>query len=299
MPRWILKLASIIVVFTGFAFLDFSPVWAEGKYQEKSISFLLDDQMVVGILTRPIQKKPPPIVLMLHGMSGNRHGPGGLFARAAKIWAENGLASLRISTGGRGGSEGKFHDMTLKRRTEEALAAVKWILGQSNLNRGQISILGHSQGTIIAASAAHSLENSHPIRSVILWAPQANPLSIYRSAMGLATLERGLDASPGEIVSWRGVGGRTRAFKSGFFRGLKSAHPLQDIAGFSGRLLVVTGRKDRWSTAESARNFLKAHAGVHTFTEFDVGHQMGARAGYEKIDLVATHTLEWLKAGIK
>ena len=177
------------------------------------------------------------------------------------------------------------------------MAAVKWILGQTDLNREQINILGHSQGTIIAASAAHTLENFHPIRSVILWAPQANPLSIYRSAMGLATLERGLNAGPGEIVSWRGAGGRMRAFKSGFFRGLKSEHPLQNIAEFNGRLLVVTGRKDRWSTGESAQAFLKAHTGDHSSIEFDVGHQMGAKAGYEKTDVVVAHTFEWLKAG--
>lgn len=273
-----------------------SGAMAGQKIFEEQISFLVDGQKVVGTLIKPIDKPMPPIVLMLHGMGGNRHGPRGLFTRTAKLWAENGVASLRISTRGRGGSEGNFQNMTLERRTQEALAAINWIRTQNDFNHIKISILGHSQGTIIAASAASRLIHENGVKSLMLWAPQSNALAVYRSSMGLATYNKGLNAGPDEVVRWQGVGGSVRAFKADFFRGLSKVNTMEEIANYGGRLLVVTGRRDRWSRTASAKIFGRYHEGKHQFIEFDVGHRMGASIGPEKVDMVAKYTLDWLKA---
>lgn len=212
----------------------------ERKYVEREIAFQANGMKVVGTLTEPADLESLPIVLVLHGMGGNRHGPmihlyhESLFREVARTWATQGIASLRISTGGRGGSGGKFVDMTLERRVGEALAATNWIVNQKKFDTKQISILGHSQGTLIAASAAKRLAAMTPVKSVILWAPQANALDVYKRSMGLVNYEKGLHAKPGEVVSWSGVGGQTRAFKRGFFAGLIDFDAVTDIGEYGG-----------------------------------------------------------------
>lgn len=275
-------------------FQSSSVVSAPKAYEEQVISFLVDGQKVVGTLTTPTDSLLPPVVLILHGMGGNRHGPRGLFVRTARLWAENGVASLRISTRGRGGSEGDFQNMTLERRTQEAMAAIEWIRMRNDLDHIKINILGHSQGTIIATSVASRLNHVNGVKSLMLWAPQPNALATYRSSMGLATYNKGLIAEPGVVIRWRGAGNTIRAFRTDFFRGLSKVHTMEDIANFRGRLLVVTGSRDRWSRTASAKIFGRHHNGKHRFAEFDVGHRMGASIGPEKVDLVAKYTLDWL-----
>ena len=96
---------------------------------ERDVTYRAGGLAVVGTLAAPAGPGPVPIVLMLHGMGGARDGSRvrgsdlRLFAELAAQFARRGVASLRISTGGRGGSEGAFVDLTLARRLDEALAA--------------------------------------------------------------------------------------------------------------------------------------------------------------------------------
>lgn len=253
--------------------------------------------MVVGTLTEPVTPGPFPIVLILHGMGGDRQGPvirgtgETLFGGVARIWARRGVASLRISTGGRGGSEGDFVDMTLDRRVEEALGAIKWIVGQRRFDGARISILGHSQGTLIAASAAKRLAATIPMKSVVLWAPQESALPVYKRSMGLGVYEKGIAAKPDEVVGWIGAGGQVRAFKRGFFAGLADFDAVADIAAYGGPTLVVTGDRDQWSPPWRARAFEESGAVIMTF---DVGHRMGADMGIDAVHELAEATLNWL-----
>lgn len=289
--RFLILLPGVLALIVFHGSLAVS---AQKAYEEQLVSFLVDGQKIVGTLTKPIDKLSPPIVLILHGMGGNRHGPRGLFVRTARLWAKNGVASLRISTRGKGGSEGDFQNMTLERRTQEALAAIEWIRLRNDFDHMKISILGHSQGTIIAISAASRLIHVNGVKSLMLWAPQSNALATYRSSMGLATYKKGLNAKLNEVVRWQGVGGTIRAFKADFFRGLSKVDTMEEIANYHGRLLVVTGSRDRWSRTASAKIFGRYHNGEHRFAEFDVGHRMGASIGPEKVDMVAKYTLDWL-----
>ena len=214
--------------------------------------------------------------------------------QTARIWAENGVASLRISTRGRGGSDGDFQNMTLERRTQEALAAIEWIRMRNDFNHMKISILGHSQGTIIATSVASRMNHVNGVKSLMLWAPQSNALATYRSSMGFSTYKKGLNAERNEVVRWKGAGGAMRGFKSGFFRGLSKVNTMAEIANYRGRLLVITGSRDKWSRTASAKIFGRYHKGQHRFAEFDVGHRMGASLGPVAVDRVAKYTLDWL-----
>ena len=267
---------------------------------QRDISFDADGFRVVGTLVEPAMSGRHPIVLILHGMGGRRHGPrvrgtgGTLFGEIARDWAARGVASLRISTGGRGGSAGEFVDMTLERRTREAVAAIRWIARQPQFDSGRITLLGHSQGSLIAAAAGKRLRNTvTPAASVVLWAPQANALDTYRRSMGFATYEKGIHAKPGEVVRWRGIGRQARAFRRNFFTGLSDFDAVADIRAYGGPVLIVTGRRDRWAPGWKARAFSKSGAPV-TFKSFDVGHRMGADRGIDAVREVSKATLDWL-----
>ncbi len=287
------------VFLLAFSYLCPPLLAAGGSSLERTVSFMADDFRIVGTLTEPNSPEPSPIVVILHGMGGNRHGPTirgtsvPLFRTVARNWAARGVASLTISTGGRGGSEGDYVDMTLERRVNEALAAIDWIVAQPKFDKEKISILGHSQGTLVAASAARRLKAQVPVQSVILWAPQSNALEVYKRSMGIKIYEKGLQSEQNEIVSWYGVGGQLRKFKRAFFTGLRDFNAVMDIGAFGGPTLIVTGLRDRWSPSWRAAEF-KASGDQCTFLEFDVGHRMGAGIGPTAVDLMARETLSWL-----
>ena len=299
------KYFSAIAFVTGCLTMASQPLSAEKNIEANFVEFQLNDQKIAGTLTRPRNIKHPPVVLILHGMGGRRFGPPitndtrSLFVRTAQLFAENGIASLAISTGGKDGSEGNFHNMTLERRTREALAAIDWLINQQEFDNRKISILGHSQGTLIAISTASRLSQEKIAKSIVLWAPQYDALTTYRTSMGLKIYNQGLNAKPGEIVSWRGAGNRQRSFSSDFFRGLSKVNTLAEIASFPGRLLVITGKFDQWSTPAIARKIQAHHQGDNSAAQFYVGHRMGASSGLEDVDKVVFHTLKWLKAASK
>lgn len=269
--------------------------------QRHTVSFVLNGETIVGTLLLPHGDEPAPVALVLHGASGLRQGPmirdggGGLFIRTAEILAERGIASLSISTRGRGGSDGEFHDLTFERRIEEARRAIDWLGDQPTIDPERIFLIGHSQGTIIATAVAGRLETTRKISAVVLWAPNMDPLRNYQNVMGVDVFEQGLNAKPGEIVRWRGAGGTQRAFRAGFFKGLLSIEPLQEIAAYGGPLLVVTGTRDRMSPPAAARVIARHHEGEHNFVEFDVGHRMGAAMGLGLVDTLVANTADWLE----
>lgn len=69
--------------------------------------------------------------------------------------------------------------MTFERRTQEALSAINWIQMRNDLDHIKINILGHSQATIIAVSAASKLIHVNGVKSLMLWAPHLNTHAAY------------------------------------------------------------------------------------------------------------------------
>ena len=86
--------------------------------KETDLSFFVKGKKVVGTLSLPDSDTKAPVVLLIHGFTGNRHesvsksAPKGKFALLASKLSEVGIASLRIDMRGSGQSAGSLENIT-------------------------------------------------------------------------------------------------------------------------------------------------------------------------------------------
>ena len=124
---------------------------------------------LVATLQMPkIEKdKKVRMVIICHGFGGDKDYL--LLRTIANHLQEAGIASIRFDFNGCGKSEGRFQDMTVLNEIEDAKKVIDyaqklpWVSG--------ISIVGHSQGGVVASMVAGQLKKS--IKSVALCAPAA------------------------------------------------------------------------------------------------------------------------------
>lgn len=114
------------------------------------------------------QAKKMPLVILCHGFSGNCDS--GLLKEIANDLEADGIASLRFDFNGHGKSEGLFQDMTVPNEIQDLKNVIAW--AQSQPWVANISLLGHSQGGVVAGMTAGEL-GSGVIKSLVLMAPAA------------------------------------------------------------------------------------------------------------------------------
>lgn len=125
-------------------------------------------KLAATLQTPKIEKgKKVRMVIICHGFGGDKDRP--LLRTIADKLQEAGIASIRFDFNGCGKSEGRFQDMTVLNEIEDAKKVIDyaqklpWVSG--------ISIVGHSQGGVVASIVAGQLKKS--IKSVALCAPAA------------------------------------------------------------------------------------------------------------------------------
>lgn len=119
-------------------------------------------------LQRPATDAKVPLVILCHGFSGNCRSP--LFKDIAEDLYENGIASLRFDFNGHGKSDGLFQNMTVLNEIDDLKDVIQWAQRQSWVEN--ISLVGHSQGGVVASMTAGELGDKI-IKNVVLMAPAA------------------------------------------------------------------------------------------------------------------------------
>lgn len=121
-------------------------------------------------LQRPADngEKKIPLVVICHGFSGNCRSE--LLTDIADDLQTRGIASLRFDFNGHGKSEGKFEDMTVPNEIQDLKNVIDWARTQPWVKN--ISLVGHSQGGVVAGMTAGEL-GKKIIKSVVLMAPAA------------------------------------------------------------------------------------------------------------------------------
>jgi len=109
-----------------------------------------------------------PLVIICHGFTGNCKRE--LLTDIANDLEAYGISSLRFDFNGHGKSEGRFQDMTVVNEIEDLKKVISWAQAQPWV--ANISLLGHSQGGVVAGMVAGEL-GDNVIKSVVLMAPAA------------------------------------------------------------------------------------------------------------------------------
>lgn len=257
---------------------------------------------LAGILNLPDNVKNPPVVLMLHGFTGQKDefpmagGKTGLFAHAAARLAENGIASLRIDFNGSGESDGIWEETTFSGQIKDAVLAFDYLQALPTVDVTTIGILGYSQGGLVGG---HLSALRPEASAVVLWAPVTNPVATYSTIMGADTVKNAMSGSADAVttakLSW---GGETK-LKGTFFKELPQVTPVGAIGRYPGPLRVIVGSKETIVTPQPAAGqiLLDYHDGPEDLVTVDSDHDWNAGTTTKTVDeVLLPATVEWFKS---
>ena len=256
---------------------------------------------IVGTLTLPDGGEAPyPVVLFFQGFLSTRDElpvtgvDEPLFTRAARMLAEQGVASLRVDYRGFGDSEGKREDLTYTGLIDDSLAAIDYLATVPEVDMQRLGLLGLSTGGMIAAETA---ARDPRVRSVVLWSPVANLAENAKANLGADKVAAGLQSS-GEPVHAVLPWGEEIDLKTPFFEDVYSIDPVAAISTVKRPLLVVVGRKDKDVTPQPqyGQLYLNYHDGDERLVTVEGDHifDVMSERGPEVLDDVIAWSLAWL-----
>lgn len=156
--------------------------------KEIPLTFRSAGQQIVGILHLPEFKRKVPLVVLVHGWSGNSLGVwNAFFVKAARTFAKSGFAVLRFDFRGSGNSEGEFENQTISSMLSDLKNVLAQIVKHEAINSNKIALVGHSQGGYI--SILHAAKDKR-IKSVVLWMGRTADLKDFWSKTTFDDMKR-------------------------------------------------------------------------------------------------------------
>lgn len=170
---------------------DFPP------YSEVEVVFQNGQVTLAGTLTMPDGSGRHPAVVMVTG-SGAQNRDQEVFGfkpfrMIADHLSRNGIAVLRYDDRGVGGSSGELSQSTTEDFAEDVIAAVEFLKTLSAIDEGNIGVVGHSEGGLVAPLAASRSEAISFI--VMLAGPALRGEEILRAQTQLINEAEGKPAS--------------------------------------------------------------------------------------------------------
>jgi dienelactone hydrolase len=149
------------IVLIGLAVLVFVgrvPLPGLSPFSNEDVKFTVGTEEIDALLTHPDRQAPYPAIVLLQGAE-RAPAKNPFYAEHAERLARSGFAVLRIDKTGWGGGDlqnGGFE--TLEDRTQEAIAAVKYLQSRPDINPSRVGLWGISQGGWISLMAAASYD---------------------------------------------------------------------------------------------------------------------------------------------
>jgi dipeptidyl aminopeptidase/acylaminoacyl peptidase len=125
-------------------------------YETKDVTFQNDTVTLSGTLYLPNVKEKVPAILFMHGSGGEQRFSATYFA---DFLARKGIAVLIYDKRGAGRSTGNWSNSSFKDLANDAIAGIKLLESNQNIDPGKIGIYGHSQG----GSICPMLLNMYPL----------------------------------------------------------------------------------------------------------------------------------------
>jgi len=181
-----------------------------------------------------------PMVILMHGFMGNKGGfaeRATLFDVIADKLEAQGIATLRFDFNGHGESEGEFWQMTVPNEIEDALKVYEYVRDLRYVST--VSVLGHSQGGVVASMVAGKL--GAEIKSAVLMAPAAvlRDDAIRGSTMGATYDPLNLEGDWIEMF-----GGRVK-LGTEYIRTAFDLPIYETAVNYKGALCVIHGTGDK------------------------------------------------------
>jgi pimeloyl-ACP methyl ester carboxylesterase len=128
---------------------------------------------LAGTITLPEGKGPFPAVVLITGSGPQNRDEEIFHHKPFLLWAHEltkaGFAVLRYDDRGYGASEGNFQTATSVDFAQDAQAAIDFLRKRKDVRKKEISVLGHSEGAMIAVMLAGKKKNVN--KSVLLAGP--------------------------------------------------------------------------------------------------------------------------------
>lgn len=191
-----------------------------------------------------------PLVLMLHGFSGDMSLYPSLFQHLSDELTARGYATLRFDFNGHGKSEGCFSDMTVWNEMEDAAAFLQYACQLDFVT--DIYVLGHSQGGVVAGM----LSGLYPdvVRKLVLLAPAASLKTDAQEGHCMAAVYDTLHVPPTVDV------GGNRHVGNLYFRMARNLPIYETTAQYKGKALVVFGKMDEVVSKAAAEKYMAGFA---------------------------------------
>ena len=266
--------------------------------KETNCNFLVKGKKVVGTICLPDGNTKAPVVLLIHGFTGNRHesvsksAPLGKFSLLASKLSDVGIASLRIDMRGSGQSDGSLEDITAFTELEDAIAACEYLKQSELVDGNKISVLGLSFGGLVATALC---AKDRKIKSLVLWNPAVNMMEVMLTIAGIAPV---MHACKDEHRIYEfDIWNAKRKLCGEFFTSLCKMSAHASIAKYKGPMLLQVGLNDRvvWPEPAQAQGIISCHEGEHELQTVNAGHDFTNNGSDEPLLSVIEKTVSFLK----
>ena len=217
-------------------------------------TFIMDDGVRLhATLEKPEEIEKCPLVIVFHGFTG--HSEEVHIKAVADILRSLGCATLRVDLYGHGCSDGRFHDHTLYKWLNNAMAVIDYARTLPFVT--DLYLCGHSQGgltVMLAAALKHEL-----IRGIIPMSPAAVIPEGARKGE-LLGMRFDPDRIPDEIPVKDGL-----TLGGNYIRVAQTIHVEEAIARYKGPVCLVHGTADEAIPAACSVEAQKAYADAQLF----------------------------------
>lgn len=198
-----------------------------------------------GCLERKTDQ-PGPLVLMLHGFSGDMSLYPSLFQHLSDELTARGFATLRFDFNGHGRSGGAFHHMTVWNEIEDAAVFLQYARQLPFVT--EIYVLGHSQGGVVAGM----LSGLYPdmVKKLVLLAPAASLKTDAQEGHCMAATYDTYHVPEKVDVGFNRFVGNL------YFRMARNLPLYETTAQYPGKALVVFGGADEVVHQDAAEKYM-------------------------------------------
>lgn len=205
------------------------------------------DHQLAASIDRPAGDEAArhPVVIVVHGLTGNRIGRSYHLVDLGRRLAAQGMACVRFDQAGCGESTGDFQSLTIPRMADDIAAVHAWARAQPWADGERVGYVALSLGGLATVEA----ESRTGSRAVALWAPVYDMPRVFK-----ATAKTGLRA----LLMWQGwVPYRGLRVGKGFIDQLAVCDAGRALANSKAPLRVYHSETDETVPLEESLSYLQ------------------------------------------